>query len=159
MSILVYPPPGPSVRRWLLCLAVARMEGFFLADPKARARRNKNPGNLTWTPKRFRPLVGMDDIYVRFGSIGGGWAALENDLTAKIRRRQSLAQIIPIYAPAGHGANDPAVYIRNCADWLRLDPHLSLFDWLDGVAPSVAGPYPDGRVPVGGPPVPFMVEQ
>lgn len=89
-----------------LLSAVATMEGFFL--PGTPAVNNNNPGNLTACALP-RKKAG---IFVVFNSPAEGAAALATQFSLYAQRGLTLRQAMNLYAPVGHGNNNPEVYIN-----------------------------------------------
>lgn len=96
--------PTASSRQELLD-AIATQEGYYDEDPKTRARRNKNPGNLR----------GAEGFYM-YPSDEEGFAAL-GDLLQR-NSGKTLAAYIAQHAPASDN-NDPEAYTRNVIKRLR----------------------------------------
>ncbi len=130
--------------------AIARMEGWPLAD--SAARRNNNPGNLTWAPSRFcqREKAGR---FVSFCTQGDGWAALDNQIAVNARRDLTLYEffagkpgVYPGYAPAADN-NDPDNYARKVAEWLGVGVNDKTATVLaGGGAPPPLLPGDDGAL-------------
>jgi hypothetical protein len=121
--------------------SIWRFEGWIPpgVDPKfpngSRSWRNRNPGNLR--PVRsnlkadsdgnLRPIVPVDQANYRvFNSLEYGWAALLDDITAKLNgshnltNESTLRNFFDIYAPSDDD-NDPNKYARQVAIWLSRD--------------------------------------
>lgn len=152
---------GRHERRFLIAVAIALQEGWFEADADNIPRRLNNPGNLRWADPRFAQH-GSEKGYVRFLTIGSGWAALENDITAKARkvdvdtmRGWTFEKMINVYCPIGDGANDPDRYLLAVCGRLETHPRDIVIEWT-GALPKVLGQYPDAEVPVPGPPRPSV---
>lgn len=101
--------------------AITRQEG-------ANPARN-NPGNI------------MDLDYYRqtgqfrvrqFPTPEAGRAALEDLIESYIDRGYNLDQFFARYAPAGHGANNPAVYAANVSQWTGIDRNTPLRNLVGG---------------------------
>jgi hypothetical protein len=105
--------------------AVTQQEGYY---PGSAAYRYNNPGNLMDPSHRIWPQYPTDPRTgeVIFPDAATGRAALENDLSIKINRGMTLTSLFAMYAPAGHGANDPAVYAANVAHATGIDPNTPL---------------------------------
>lgn len=121
-----------------LAQACAQVEGFFLtAEQAARlrkrfptaAQRHNNPGNIMdlayyRQTKKFR--------LQRFGTVAEGWRAAENWWKRRIREGKTLAEATAIYAPRGHGDNDPELYARLVAESLAIAPDVPLNRFIEG---------------------------
>lgn len=89
-------------------------------NPFALIQTNPDPwqGLVRKEPDGF--LVFQNNIFgVRAGIIN-----LVNQIT--LRNRTTLNEIIPIYAPAGHGGNNPAKYIQFLSDFMKVKPDQKL---------------------------------
>jgi hypothetical protein len=124
-----------KISRVGLALAFAEQEGWFNSTIHGlnRPQRDNNPGDLEWAPTRFVQGI-KDGPYCRFPSWLIGWAALENDLDAKIKRGLNLYETINIYCPVGDADNDPLRYCNNVAGNLGIDPYTPLIDLVSEVA-------------------------
>lgn len=120
----------------LLALAIARQEGWFdsTSPHTPICQHCNNPGNLRWSPKRLKQVgrFGLpNNQYVIFADRFWGAAGLLNDLRAKLLAGCTLTSAINIYCPVGDGANDPKVYVRNVADWLKVNPDQKLSELFE----------------------------
>ena len=89
-------------------------------NPFALIQVNPDPwqGLIRKEPDGF--LVFQNNIFgTRAGIIN-----LVNQIT--LRNRTTLNEIIPIYAPAGHGGNNPAKYIQFLSDFMKVKPDQKL---------------------------------
>jgi len=92
-------------RAWMLLIAIATFEGFFIED--SRAQRNNNPGNLRgWDPELPKDDQGFD-IFPDFNS---GLLALWKQIWLNIFRDLTLEEffigkpgVYPGYAPLADG--------------------------------------------------------
>jgi hypothetical protein len=105
------------VKKW--ADAIQNHEGWF---PGSRSYRNNNPGNLRVTGDK-----GVDSGgFGIFSTYEKGRAALEGDLSAKIRKypSQTIAQIMERYAPSSE--NDSALYASVVAKALGVSVSTKL---------------------------------
>ena len=152
------------ISRLAITLAVAEVEGWFdpihepLRPAMNRPQRNNNPGDLEWASPRFPQLDEKDGVYCCFTSHLSGWAALENDIYAKIlhidpetKTWWNLAKLLSVYAPAGDGSNDPVAYAKTVAAKIKTDALVPLRNVVleEG---RILGPWVSG--PQAGPPRP-----
>lgn len=157
-------------RLWAISLSVATIEGWF-DKPRPDGRPIipqfcLNPGNLRPAdsdkgmipPSRFERAqkegvfkrTPKDPGYVQFASIGSGWAALVNDLTAKALRNMSFRDAIEMYAPAKDG-NNPDKYVGFVMESLLVDApsmtaSIPIVRWT-GTLPKIRLPFPDEICP------------
>lgn len=82
----------------------------------ARPKNNNNPFALMDTsPDSWKGLIGKaQDGFLIFDSPENGTrAGFINLINAYLKRGlNTIEKIFPVYAPAGHGDNDPEVYIK-----------------------------------------------
>jgi len=112
--------------------ACAEMEGFFVTEEEAKkrgiryptaAQRHNNPGNIMdlgfyRQTKRFRLET--------YPTVEAGFAAAEAWWGRRIREGKTLREAIHIYAPQGHGANDPEAYAAFVAGAVGIPPDVPL---------------------------------
>lgn len=127
-----------------LATAIETVEGYYPPGtpgfPQGSvAWRDNNPGNLRTAPASFQQITPPAAAgYADFVSFSVGWAALLNDVTAKINRGLTLTQFLNVYAPAGDG-NNPASYTATVAAALGIDPNVPLINYRDGTASAGDG--------------------
>ena len=110
--------------------AIAREEGFYVAD--SRPQRNNNPGDLEYNSEtiRFGAAAG-DPRFARFTDAKIGWQALRSWLSipAKFDADGNLVggylgatieQAIHRFAPPSE--NDSDAYVANICAWTGLRP-------------------------------------
>lgn len=111
--------------------SIATFEGFY--KPGSRAQRNNNPGNL-----RRAGDNGIDDNrYGRYSDASLGWAALNNDVRAKITGRtrtglrpdSTLYQFFSVYAPQTE--NPTVAYTRFVARQLGIMSSTRFNEWVE----------------------------
>lgn len=91
------------------------------------AKQWNNPLALIQTkPDNWNGLVGVTSGgFLKFASVElgarAGYINLVN--TYLSRGRNTIAEIIPIYAPLGHGANNPDIYISALSKFTGIAPN------------------------------------
>lgn len=111
------------------CEALAREEGFLVAD--SRSRRNHNPGNICWG--KFAMLHGATSIeqvpngeiprFAYFPNDQVGFNAMSSLLEASYL---GLTISATIYRWAPPTENDTEQYIKNVCSWTGLTPNTIL---------------------------------
>lgn len=111
---------------YTLLQAIAREEGFYVDG--SRPARNCNPGDLEWHPwmRRFG-ATGGDPEFAIFPNPDEGFAALRHLLGFPIYKGKTIAEFVPIFAPAGE--NDVAIYIANLCAFTEKGPNTV----IDGI--------------------------
>jgi hypothetical protein len=96
--------------------ACARVEGFDVTEEQARirkmrwptaAQRHNNPGNLM--DYQHYKLTRTFRLQ-QYATVEAGFRAAEDWWMRRIREGKTLRQALHIYAPKGHGDNDPEHY-------------------------------------------------
>jgi len=114
-----------------LALAIKQYEGYF---PFSRSWRNKNPGNLRWSPFQ----AGQRGGYAYFRTYEEGWKALIWDLRRKILGKSrtklgphsTLKELFEVYAPSAD-RNKPLAYAEFVAKKLEIDIDTPLSYFLE----------------------------
>ena len=116
------------MKKWPWMLAILVIAGGGVAYTMTRGLRNKNPGNIRYSPaNNWVGQVGKDDGgYAIFSDAKYGIRAIGKVLDSYRRRGLvTVEQIISTYAPP-EDQNHTAAYIRNVKAWA---------DWPDGFHP------------------------
>lgn len=116
-----------------ICEAIAREEGFLVAN--SRAARNNNPGDIDYGP--FAQAHGATRIeqvgpsqrprFAYFPSITVGYAAMKTLLTLHYAG-MTIEQMLNKYAPPVENATNS--YITNVCNWTKLTPDTVIDDYL-----------------------------
>lgn len=121
-----------------LAASIQRMEGYY---PGSLAYKNNNPGNLMFVGQAGA-VRAPDGFFASFPSYDAGYRALLSQLENYAGRGLTIQSMIAIYAPAGHGANDPGRYADFVAGQLGVAVNTPLSQ-LGGGSGSVGGGSPD----------------
>lgn len=123
-----------------LLFALLAWRGTVIVEG-SRAWRNKNPGNLRPGNYTWQGQVGVDpDGYVIFGDLIDGFRAMAKDLHTKIYTHgyDTIAKIIPVYAPAAD-SNNPDAYAASVASLSGIGIHDKLSaDSIWALVPAMA---------------------
>jgi len=125
-----------------LASAVQQMEGY---RPGTIAYRNNNPGNLMYVGQPG--ATQGEGGFAKFASYQDGFAALERQLGLYAGRGMTISEMTAVYAPAGHGSNDPQAYAQYLANKLGVSPNTPLTDLQ--AAAAEAAMIDDGTAPEG----------
>lgn len=101
---------------------IERIEGYHL--PTSLAKRNNNPGNLIYVGQSG--AVRGEGGFAAWPSYAEGRAALERQIGLYSDRGLSIASMMEIYAPRGHGSNDPSLYAAEIARSLGVPVSTAL---------------------------------
>ncbi|MFD9729446.1 peptidoglycan-binding protein [Streptomyces sp. NPDC059072] len=94
---------------------------------------NQNPGNIVRSgeAESYGAYAGKaNDIFAIFPSEATGFAAIRKFLLK--RRDKTIRQMMDIYAPLGHGPNNPEEYARQIAQALGVDVSVTVAELNDG---------------------------
>lgn len=122
MFVHVQPPSayhrGLGADPAAIALGIQQQEGYY---PGSRAWLNNNPGNLVYVGQSG--ATGQDTQgFAVFPDYATGFQALVNQVNLDMGRGLTFAQFTAKYAPAGQGANNPALYAQNLATAVGLSP-------------------------------------
>lgn len=122
----------------LLADEITRIEGYY---PGSVAYRNNNPGNLMYVGQAGAVLA-PEGFFAKFPTAAAGRAALENQIQIYADRGLTISGMTAIYAPKGHGNNDPVAYANAIAGKLGVSPDtpLSSLDGGPSLLPSFSLP-------------------
>lgn len=98
-----------------LCSAIARMEGFWIADSIPAKRHN--PGDLRLAP--WLPSPKIVGGYWEAESDAQGIAGLYHQVALDIARGCTLRGLINKWAPSSDG-NDPQSYLAHVMTWTGI---------------------------------------
>jgi len=111
--------------------AIARQEGWLVAD--SRCRRNRNPGNIRYGEfSMHHGAVGTDGVFAIFPTDEAGFRAMSVLLGAAYRGL-TVAQAIAKWAPPTE--NNTRQYIEDVTEWTGLKPDTELT--MDLLAPPL----------------------
>lgn len=94
---------------------------------------NQNPGNIVRSgeAESYGAYTGKaNDIFAIFPSEATGFAAIRKFLLK--RRDKTIRQMMDIYAPLGHGPNNPEEYARQIAEALGVNVNVTVAELNDG---------------------------
>lgn len=86
---------------------------------------NSNPGNIVTSTEaeNYGAYPGKhNDIFAVFPSEGAGFSAVRRFLLR--RKEKTIVQMMHIYAPSGHGSNNPEVYAQKVATALHVSTDI-----------------------------------
>lgn len=95
--------------------AIQQQEGYY---PGSLAYENNNPGNLIFVGQQGAVLGASG--FAKFPSYEAGRDALLRQLQLYAKRGLTIQEMMDIYAPAGHGGNNPVLYAVNIANSLGV---------------------------------------
>lgn len=113
-----------------IAAAIQQQEGYY---PGSLAYKNNNPGNLIYVGQYG--AVSGEGGFAKFASYQDGLQALYNQIQLYASRGLTIQGMMDIYAPAGHGTNDPYLYASNVAAAVGSTPDTLLTD-IGQVYPS-----------------------
>lgn len=141
--------PGSATTKLarVIARAIARQEGWLV--PTSVQYKNRNPGNMM-DIDHFKK-TGQFRLNT-FVSWEAGWEALATLIQRRLLdkkltllefiggQRDAKGNVIPGgysgFAPAGHGANNPAAYAGNLSKWLGLPVNVPAnIGWLNEAKP------------------------
>lgn len=111
--------------------AIQEHEGYFQGS---RSFRNKNPGNLKFTPytKQLGAITSDPDGFARFANIAQGIKALiqlitdaKNGLLKSYKPDMTLLQFFEVYAPDSDGNNSKS-YAKRIAAKIGVNPNTQI---------------------------------
>jgi len=106
-----------------IAAAIQQQEGYY---PGSLAYKNNNPGNLIYVGQYG--AVSGEGGFAKFPTYQDGLQALYNQIQLYASRGLTIQGMMDIYAPAGHGTNDPNLYALNVATAVESSPDTLLTD-------------------------------
>lgn len=105
----------------IIANTIESQEGY---KPGTIAWEQNNPGNLMFAGQSGA-VLGRNG-FAKFDSYEAGRAALERQIGLYADRGLTIASMMAVYAPFGHGNNDPVAYANRIAGALGVSPDTPL---------------------------------
>jgi hypothetical protein len=125
--------PVPSDVVDTIAATIQNIEGYY---PGSLAYQNNNPGNLIYVGQSG--AVQGAGGYAYFPTYNDGLTALKSQIQNYGSRGLTIQQTMDIYAPAGHGNNNPTAYAQRISDAVGAPSPDTLLTDLSG-APLTGG--------------------